>query len=127
MGMADDEATMDKPLGLFLLPHGWPLPRFSGTSPVSRSITPVFAITRSYWQEENPRWDLKSEDDATEKTYSGRFRVSLGKPGSLIYKIPFMGLYKLKVQLYYGLYRFVQKREEIVGNYKGNQKRFITI
>jgi hypothetical protein len=62
---------------------------------------------------------LKGEDDAAEETYSGRFRVSLGKPGPLIYKVPFMGLYKLKVQLNYGLYRSVQKREEIVGNYKG--------
>jgi hypothetical protein len=80
----------------------------------------------SRW-EENPRWDLESEDDTAEKTYSGRFRVSLGKPGPLIYKIPFMGLYKLKVQLHYELYHSVQKREEIVGNYKGKQKRFITI
>jgi hypothetical protein len=125
MGTADDEAAMDKPLGLFLLPHGWLRPRFSITAPASRSITPVSAITRSDWQEENPRWDLQSEDDAAEKTYSGRFRVSLGKPGPLIYKIPFMGLYKLKVQLHYGLYRPVQKREEIVGNYKGKKKRFI--
>jgi hypothetical protein len=81
MGMADDEATMDKPLGLFLLPRGQPCPRFSGTALASRSITSASAITRSDWQEENPRWDLKSEDDAAEKTYSGRFRVSLGRPG----------------------------------------------
>jgi hypothetical protein len=46
---------------------------------------------------------LKGEDDAAEETYSGRFRVSLGKPGPLIYKVPFMGLYKLRVQLNYGL------------------------
>jgi hypothetical protein len=50
---------------------------------------------------------LKDGDDAVEDTYTGRFRVSLGKPGSLIYKVPFMGLYKLKVQLNYGLYRFI--------------------
>jgi hypothetical protein len=29
-------------------------------------ITLVSAITRFGWQEENPRWDLKSEDDAAE-------------------------------------------------------------
>jgi hypothetical protein len=46
---------------------------------------------------------LKGEDDAAEETYNGRFRVSLGKPGPLIYKVPFMGLYKIKVQLNYGL------------------------
>jgi hypothetical protein len=46
---------------------------------------------------------LTGEDDAAEETYSGRFRVFLGKPGPLIYKVPFMGLYKLKVQLNYGL------------------------
>jgi hypothetical protein len=50
---------------------------------------------------------MKDEDDVAEETYSGRFRVSLGKPGSLIYKVPFMGLYKLKVQLNCGLYRSV--------------------
>jgi hypothetical protein len=66
---------------------------------------------------------LKDEDDAAEETYSGRFRFSLGKLGPLIYKVPFMGLYKLKVQLNYGLYRFVQKRKERVGK----QKRFIVI
>jgi hypothetical protein len=70
---------------------------------------------------------LTGEDDAAEETYRGRFRVSLGKPGPLIYKVPFMGLYKLKVQLNYGLYRSIQKREETVGNCKGKQKRFITI
>jgi hypothetical protein len=112
---------------LFLLPHGWPRPCFSITALASRSITPASTITRYDWQEENPRWDLQSEDDAVEKTYSGRFRVSLGKTGPLIYKIPFMGLYKLKVQLHYGLYHSIQKREETVGNYKGKQKRFITM
>jgi hypothetical protein len=66
---------------------------------------------------------MKGEDDAAEETYSRRFRVSLGKPGPLIYKVPFMGLYKLKIQLNYGLYRFIQKREEIVRK----QKRFIII
>jgi hypothetical protein len=34
-----------------------------------------------------------------------------------------MGLYKLKVQLNYGLYHFVQKREETVGK----QKRLVAI
>jgi hypothetical protein len=39
---------------------------------------------------------FEGEDDAAEEIYSGRFRVSLGKPGPLICKEPFMGLYKLK-------------------------------
>jgi hypothetical protein len=46
---------------------------------------------------------LEDEDDAAEETYSGRFMVFPGKPGPLIYKVPFVGLYKLKVQLNYGL------------------------
>jgi hypothetical protein len=103
IGMADDEATMDKSLGLFLLPRGRPRPCFSITAPAYRLITSASAIRRSASQEENHRRDLKGEDDAVEETYSGRFRVSLGKPGPLIYKVHFMGLYKLKVQLNYGL------------------------
>jgi hypothetical protein len=70
---------------------------------------------------------LEDEDDAVEETYCGRFRVSPGKLGPLIYKVPFVGLYKLKVQLNYGLHCSIQKREKTVGKYKGKQKRFITI
>jgi hypothetical protein len=57
-----------------------------------------------------------------EETYSGRFRVSPGKLGPLIYKVPFVGLCKLKVQLNYELLCSVQQREETVGKYKGKEK-----
>jgi hypothetical protein len=81
MGTADDEAAIDKPLGLFLLPRGQPHPRFSITVLASRSITPASAIMRSDWQEEKPRWDLQSEDDAAEKTYSGGLGFPLASQG----------------------------------------------
>jgi hypothetical protein len=55
MGMADDEATMDKSLGLFLLSCGRPRPCFSITAPAYRLITSASAIRRSASQEENHR------------------------------------------------------------------------
>jgi hypothetical protein len=42
---------------------------------------------------------LEEEDDVAEKTYSGRIRVFPSKLESLIYKLPFVGLCKLKVQI----------------------------
>jgi hypothetical protein len=79
IGTEDDEATMEISLGLFLLPRGRPRPRLPTTTPVSRSITPASAIRRSAWQARNPKQDLEDEDDAVEKTYSGRIRVFPGE------------------------------------------------
>jgi hypothetical protein len=45
-----------------------------------------------------------------EKIYSGRIRVFPGEGGTLIYRLPLMGLCKLKVQINYGPQRFRQKR-----------------
>jgi hypothetical protein len=47
IGAEDDKATMETSLGWFLLPRGRPRPHFSTTAPVSRSITPASAISRS--------------------------------------------------------------------------------
>jgi hypothetical protein len=42
------------------------------------------------------------EDNAAEEICSGRVRVFPREGGGLIYKLPLMGLYKLKVQINYG-------------------------
>jgi hypothetical protein len=109
MGTEDNKAIMETSLGLFLLLRGWPRKCLSITEPVSRSTTPASAIRRSAWQAGNPRPDFEDEDDATEKTYSGRIRVFPGKLEVLICKLSFVGLCKLKVQLNYGPQCFAQK------------------
>jgi hypothetical protein len=60
---------------------------------------------------------LGDEDDAAEKTYSGRIRVFPGETRVLTYRLPLVGLGKLKVQLNHG----PQKRTEQVEKYKGRR------
>jgi hypothetical protein len=61
---------------------------------------------------------LEDEDDAAEKAYSGRTRVFPGKLAYLIYKLPFVGLCKLQVQLNHGFWYFAQKK-------KGTEEKYI--
>jgi hypothetical protein len=67
---------------------------------------------------------LQGEYDTAEEIYSGRFKVSLGKPGLLICKVPFMGLYKLKVQLNYGHLNVSSRKKEETAE---KQKRIIVM
>jgi hypothetical protein len=47
-----------------------------------------------------------------EKIYSGRIRVFPSEGGALIYKLPLMGLCKLKVQINYGPQMISSNRDE---------------
>jgi hypothetical protein len=68
---------------------------------------------------------LEDEDDAEEKAYSGMIRVFPGKLAYLIYKLPFMGLCKLQVQLNHRLWYFAQKKERNRGKvYKGKKRDY---
>jgi hypothetical protein len=101
---ADDEATMEIPLGLFLLPQGRPRPRFSTTAPVSRSITPASAIRRSTNRVARHAEETLSKIWGMKVRWRRRPTVqelgfSLMKQWALIYKLPLVGLCKLKVQL----------------------------
>jgi hypothetical protein len=110
----DDEATMVISLGLFLLPQGRPRPRFSTMAPGSKSITPVFAIRRSANRVARQAEETLSKIWGTKMMRRRgptmqELGFSLMKQEALIYKLPLVGLCKLKVQLTHGPTIFRQK------------------
>jgi hypothetical protein len=89
---------------LFLLPRGRPRPRFSTTTPVSRSITPVSTIRGSTNRLAVQRAEETLSTIWRMKTIRRRrFAVQeLGfspvNQGALTYKLPLAGLCKLRLQ-----------------------------
>jgi hypothetical protein len=76
---AEEDAAVEITLALFLLPRGRPRPRFSTTTPTSKSTTPVLTMEILQWISEQERRNpnqFREEDNVVAKIKQWQARVS---------------------------------------------------